>query len=117
MNPIEEFIQRVLMAHNVHYRNNINGLIDKRPEASPNGNIIWHLYSDGKVTYQKGAWAYRQRSEFTECYSIDEISRLPLPFKFLLEADYKKTYVILTKEECMQFRKEMEELVRNSFTV
>ena len=108
MNIIEEFCQRVLKAHNAHYINNSNGLIDLN--GSPNGNLIWHLYSDGSITYQKGAWAYKERSEFTDSYSIDGIERFP--FRFLLESDKKKTYVILTKEECIQFRKEMEELVK-----
>ena len=38
------------------------------PEESPNGNIIYHIYSDGEITFQKGGWAYLQRSEFNENY-------------------------------------------------
>lgn len=38
------------------------------PEESPNGNIIYHIYSDGEITSQKGGWAYLQRSEFNVNY-------------------------------------------------
>ena len=35
---------------------------------SPNANTIYHVYSDGEITYQKGGWAYLQRSVFTLVY-------------------------------------------------
>lgn len=35
---------------------------------SPNSNIIYHVYSDGEITSQKGGWAYLQRSVFTLVY-------------------------------------------------
>lgn len=34
------------------------------PFSCPNTNIIYHLYHNGQITHQKGAWAYLQRSEF-----------------------------------------------------
>lgn len=37
-------------------------------KESPNGNIIYHIYSDGEITSQKGGWAYLQRSEFNVNY-------------------------------------------------
>lgn len=38
--------------------------------ASPNDNIIYHIYFNGEITHQKGGWAYLQRSEFTLEHSI-----------------------------------------------
>ena len=32
---------------------------------SPLENTIYHLYSDGEITEQKGSWAYGQRNERT----------------------------------------------------
>jgi hypothetical protein len=36
-----------------------------KPDESPNGNTIYHLYRDGEITQQKGGYAYLQRSSFT----------------------------------------------------
>ncbi len=105
---INEFNQRVINAHNEHYKNSPSGLIDKSTDASPNGNTIWHLYSDGTITFQKGAWAYGRRSEFTDSYSFNNKG---IPFKFVLEAADDTTYAILTNEECKQFREEMVKLL------
>jgi len=35
------------------------------PSAAPNGNLIYHIYNDGEISYQKGGHAYGNRSEFT----------------------------------------------------
>ena len=106
---IDEFCKRVIDAHNAHYINNPNGLIDVSTTSSPNGNQIYHLYSSGEITYQKGAWAYKQRSEFnSEC---DLNGARKLPFKFLHTAADNTTYVILSQEECRQFRQEMKQLI------
>ena len=40
------------------------------PNESPNGNTIYHIYQDGTITYQKGGFAYCQRSEFDREKSI-----------------------------------------------
>ena len=51
----------------IEVQNMINMLHDKelvKPEESPNGNRIFHLYSDGSITNQKGGFAYLMRSEF-----------------------------------------------------
>lgn len=42
------------------------------PDESPNGNTVYHIYDDGKITYQKGGFAYMQRSEFIDTESIEE---------------------------------------------
>ena len=49
----------------INQSHNFN-LID--PNETPNANIIYHVYSDGEITYQKGGWVYQQRSVFTLKY-------------------------------------------------
>ena len=70
------------------------------PTESPNGNIIYHIYSDGEITYQKGGWAYLQRSEFTDKYST---CRKNYPDIFPLKRDYKSQntygYAIVTEDD------------------
>jgi hypothetical protein len=105
---IDNFNERVISAHNAHYEQSSSGLIDTSPEASPNGNLIYHFYSNGEITYQKGAWAYLKRSEFNKSYGI--LGAKYLPFKFVKEKGDGITYAILTKEECDSFAKEMKEI-------
>lgn len=40
------------------------------PQTSPASNTIYHIYNDGQITNQKGAWAYMDRSEFNTEYGI-----------------------------------------------
>ena len=105
---INEFNERVIASHNAHYETSLSGLIDTSSSASPNGNLIYHLYSNGEITYQKGAWAYPKRSEFNRAYSIYRAKQLP--FKFVKEAADGATYAILTKEECDVFAEEMKQI-------
>ena len=102
---INDFNQKVIASHNTHYEQNPSGLIDTSANASPNGNQIYHLYSNGEITYQKGAWAYLKRSEFNHTYAIPGAKKLP--FRFVKEAADGTTYAILTKEECIHFAEEM----------
>lgn len=108
---ISEFNQKVIDAHNSHIINGENKLIDTSPTASPNGNQIYHLYSNGEITYQKGAWAYMRRSEFNLNYNIS--GARDLPFKFVKNAADATTYAILTKEECVYFREEIAKIINN----
>ena len=105
---INNFNERVISAHNAHYEQSPSGLIDTGANASPNGNQIYHFYSNGEITFQKGAWAYLKRSEFNHTYDIPGAKHLP--FKFLKEAADGTTYVILTKEECVSFAEEMKQI-------
>lgn len=107
---IDEFNQRVIDAHHAHYINGKNELIDINANASPNGNQIYHLYSSGEITHQKGAWAYLQRSEFHCEYDIRGARKMP--FKFVKEAADGTTYAILTEEECKKFREEMKNYIK-----
>jgi hypothetical protein len=97
-------------SHTKHYENSETGLID--PKESPNGNLIYHLYSNGEITCQKGGWAYLQRSEFTFKNQINGIEILNFNFTIDYSGD---SYVILTKEECIEYRYKMEELYNNLF--
>lgn len=107
---IAEFNQRVIDAHHAHYINGKNELIDTSANASPNGNQIYHLYSNGEITFQKGAWAYLQRSEFCRDYGIS--GARSVPFNFVNKADNGTTYAILTYEECKLFREELVDILR-----
>lgn len=95
-------------AHNSHYFSSPTGLVN--PKDSPNGNQIYHLYSTGEISFQKGGWAYLQRSE---CISDGRINNYQkLHFKLPKEAANGSTYAILTKEQCKNFRRQMIELVK-----
>jgi hypothetical protein len=94
-------------AHNWHYISSPTGLIN--PNDSPNGNQIYHLYSTGEISFQKGGWAYLKRSECIADGKITNYQKLGL--KLPKEAADGSTYAILTKEECIRFRGQMIELI------
>lgn len=100
---------QIIEAHNKHYLNSPTGLVN--PKESPNENIIYHLYSMGSFTSQKGGWAYLQRSEFEQEYDNSACKHLNLKFPKVGNG-YGKTYVILTKEECILFRNKMIDLLK-----
>lgn len=107
MSSIIELQEMICNAHVAHYNNKSTGLIDAN--ASPNANIIYHFYSNGEVTYQKGGWEYLQRSEFTLMPSLSrKLSILSLPRKI----DGNLTYAILTEDECKKYR----EIMHNLYT-
>lgn len=98
----------ILDAHKKNYEVSQTGLVN--PKESPNGNIIYHLYSDGEITFQKGGWAYLQRSEFSLESTI--CGHKELQMSFSNEADRGRSYVILIEEECKYFRDKMIELLK-----
>ena len=84
------------------------------PEESPNGNTIYHLYSDGEITYQKGGFAYLNRTEFPDESAIDnnnnnnnrlDINNFPLIRHG--NNNVKYGYLIATRENCIAIRNEM----------
>ena len=80
-----------------------------KPEEQPNGNIIYHLYSDGTITRQKGGWAYGQRSVTDiESYCVKPNTLFTFPCKGSHEGD---TYAILTMENCKEIKNLMNELL------
>lgn len=103
---IDELNSRVIAAHNAHIVDGICKLIDLSPDASPNGNLIYHLYNDGAITYQKGAYAYLNRTEFTNKSGVTGYNTI---FKFPIQTyDGLESFAVLTQEECNQFRLEMQ---------
>lgn len=92
---MESLNKKIVESHNPK-------LVD--PKAAPNGNIIYHLYSDGTITFQKGGDAYGQRTMFDLKPGVYKLSKL---FTFPLKGDGEDTYAILTQKECVAFREEM----------
>ncbi len=102
---------RIIDAHYKHYEKSPKGLI--KPTESPNGNIIYHLYSTGEITFQKGGIAYNERNEFSKESIIDGCrTYLNMEFPNEVQIGYTKlTYAILTEEECVYFRNKMIKLL------
>jgi hypothetical protein len=79
----------------------------KKDEA-PNANIIYHLYSDGTITRQKGGSAYGRRSVIDIEQSLKISNTF---FTFCLKGQYEgDTYCIMTFEDCNKLRKLMKDL-------
>jgi len=98
----------IIDAHNWHYTSSPTGLVN--PSESPNGNQIYHLYSTGEISFQKGGWAYLQRSE---CIAEGKLSNYQkIGLKLPKKASDGSTYAILTKEECTKMRAQMIELIK-----
>lgn len=69
-------------------------------ELSPLENTIYHIYSDGEITEQKGSWAYGQRNERTLSYpKFDNIYQTKL-FPYERKSDFGTFgYAIVTKKD------------------
>ena len=84
------------------------------PTESPNANTIWKIWSDGSITYEKGGWAYGQRSVFDHMYKI--YSPVTKSFQFPLTTntyDGILTYAIVTKENAEMIRKQMVDFIKS----
>lgn len=82
-----------------------------KPNESPNGNIIYHIYSDGEITEQKGGSAYLQRSERTLQYCLYGINVDPAIFPNKRATDYNTFgYAIVTREDAVKIRDAMNKL-------
>jgi hypothetical protein len=99
----------MIKAHNKYYEFSPTGLIDLN--KSPNGNIIYHLYSNGEITSQKGGTAYLQRSEFEDWNYPANSACKHLNLKLPKNTNIKLSYVILKRDECIYFRSKMMELL------
>jgi hypothetical protein len=105
---IENLNARIIASHNLHYTNSPHGLINIH--ESPNGNTVYHLYSTGEISCQKGGRFYLQRGEFMLYGKLFDYKKLSLTFP--KKAADGSSYVILKEEECKQFRDEMVELIK-----
>lgn len=101
---VEAFNIKVIQAHDAHCDERGNSMLIK-PDEAPNANIIYHFYSSGEITFQKGGNVYGQRTEFNQAYDIENARNYAFKFKF--RAADETTYVILTQAECDEFRNEM----------
>lgn len=109
MKETEQLNELINDTHNLYYISSPTGLIN--PKDSPNGNQIYHLYSTGEISFQKGGWAYLQRGECISEGKIFNYQKLGL--KLPKQATDGSTYAILTKDECKKFRTQMVELIKN----
>lgn len=110
MNAFEQLNQDIINAHNAHYKDSPTGLV--KPTEQPNGNLIYHLYSNGEIGYQKGGYAYLKHSEFITEGRLSKYKMLGL--KLPEETDNGFSYAILQETECYYFREKMLELLENS---
>lgn len=78
------------------------------PDESPNANTIYHIYSDGEITNQKGGFAYLERREFTNQIPIPNGNSLKLIFPY---KGYTHTYAIVTLEDALNIRNMMQEFL------
>ena len=105
---MDQLNKDICLAHEMHYKHSPTGLIC--PIKSPNGNPIYHLFSSGEITWQKGGNGYRKHSEFTFEHKLPNVHKLMLSLPLL---DSGVTYAILTREECTYFRNQMIELLKD----
>jgi hypothetical protein len=73
---------------------------------------MYHLYNDGEITYQKGGWAYGQRSVFQDGLPVNNMKKLQLNFPKDMGLIGGETYAILTQKECQEFRNKMISMLR-----
>ena len=98
---IKKLINNIVLSLN-------NPLLIKK-EEQPNENIIYHLYSDGTITRQKGGWAYGNRSTIDIEYEIIKPKTFfTFPLKGVNEGD---TYAIMSLEDCQKVRNLMNALL------
>jgi hypothetical protein len=107
---ISNLMTEIITAHYKNYETSFTGLLQPH-EAPSNTNKIFHLYSTGEITYQKGGWAYMQTSEFTFQNVLIDVEKLEFVF-VNLAADEISTYVILSEKECFKFREKMVNLIK-----
>ena len=91
-----------------------------KPDANPGDNTIFHLYHDGSITSQYGGWAYLQRKEKDIKPYISKNLHLDIEKfthkHFIENIIYGRSvskrfgYVIVTYENALLIRDEMEKL-------
>jgi hypothetical protein len=102
---IKQLNDEIVAAHDKHYAESPTGLW--KPDESPNGNSMYHLYNDGEITYEKGGWAYGKRSVFQFSMPINKINKIKFEFPKKHVHNVNESYVMLTENECIEFRNKM----------
>lgn len=97
----EEILEKIIRSHNPRL------IIE---DESPNVNRIYHIYTDGEITNQKGGWAYRHRSEFTIKFPIHGyFPHLEFPLNM-----GNRGYAIVTEQDAYLIRDMMiRDFIRN----
>jgi hypothetical protein len=75
-------------------------------DASPNGNRITHIYSDGEITSQKGGYAYLRRSTFVDIEKVCNDIELTNDLTFPISCN-GYTYAIVTPEHAIEIRNQI----------
>lgn len=84
-------------------------------EAAPNENTIYHIYSDGEITEQKGSWAYGRRNERTWKYpKFTNIYQKGLfPYERKSDSGMIYGYAIVTPENASKIIDMIEKYINN----
>jgi hypothetical protein len=95
----EDIERTVLEMHNAHYtQENPHGLL--QPDEAPNTNTIYKVWNDGEITYEKGGYAFGDRSLKQLRTSITHTGSLPLPNFPQACSKNGYSYAMLTMDEC-----------------
>ena len=73
----------------------------------PSANIIYHIYSDGEITFQRGSWAYSHKTEYPE---KDPMNIKMNTEKFPLKTN-SRGYAIVTHSDAIMIRNLMGQLL------
>jgi len=94
MLTLEYILEYILKCHNPE--------LLKRDEQ-PNANIIYHIFSDGEITEEKGGWAFGNRSMRTVKDNIVPNNYVPL---FPIRRGYNDSYgcAMVTLEDAFIIR-------------
>ena len=80
-------------------------------QEAPNENTIYHIYSDGEITQQKGSWAYCNRSEFTLYLPFNKsISFENFPYHRTNSKGEKFGYAIVKYEDALKIREKISKI-------
>jgi len=85
--------EEICATHNAHYQQDPEyGLVNPNNDA----DHVYHLYSDGELTHQKGGFCYQRRTEFTE---KSKFFGCPTVFTLPKTTTRGYNYAILTEAE------------------
>lgn len=117
-NIIESCQNKITKEKFVEFEVFIQSLIDKYhnpmlviKDAAPNGNIIYHLYADFEITYEKGGFAYLQRSRFQEKSPLYTNLNLKLNFPIKYNGI---SYCIVTQTHALEIYNLVSEFAKNT---
>ena len=105
INTLEQLYELIKTLHNPALVKN---------DESPGANTIYHIYNDGEITYQKGGWAYQQRSEFTSKYGLYkkiDPNQMPIKTKSVGFSREIHGYAIVSEHDANIIRNLIDKLV------